>query len=163
MCILCSVGPKVWLLGGGLHHLQPGGVHNYRLVIVSLLFTYGVYLITTRNLHLVLVLGVRQQLDYPGQGFNTVFPLDKLGNFTPSVKIIPLGICFCQLWTLLWGNQDPLFICEEIMKYTKPKRTLDYCIESHELLRFVNVSVKMTLGTVLNQLGVLEPTISYWS
>ena len=35
-------------------------------------------MITTRALDWVFVCGVRHQLDSLGQGFNTVFPLDKL-------------------------------------------------------------------------------------
>jgi hypothetical protein len=46
-----------------------------------------------RSLDWVFVRGVRQQLDALRQGFNTVFPLDKLGAFTPN-EVRP--VVFCQ-------------------------------------------------------------------
>jgi len=84
-----------------------------------------------RTLDWVFVRGVRQQLEALRQGFNTVFPMDKLGAFTPN-----------EVRTMLCGDQDPVFTREEIMKYTEPK--LGYSKESPGFLRFVNVLVEMT-------------------
>jgi len=84
-----------------------------------------------RTLEWVFVRGVRQQMEALRQGFNTVFPMDKLGAFTPN-----------EVRTMLCGDQDPVFTREEIMKYTEPK--LGYSKESPGFLRFVNVLVEMT-------------------
>ena len=106
-------------------------------------------MITTRTLDWVFVRGVRQQLDSLRQGFNTVFPLDKLRAFTPNEvyftlieKIIHVVIYHCQVRTMLCGDQDPVFTREEIMKYTEPK--LGYSKESPGFLRFVNVFMETT-------------------
>ena len=56
-------------------------------------------------------------LDALRQGFNAVFPMDRLGAFTPA-----------EMRTLLCGDQDPVFTREEIMRYTEPK--LGYTKES---------------------------------
>jgi len=75
--------------------------------------------------------GVRSQLEALRQGFNTVFPMDRLGSFTPS-----------EMRTLLCGDQDPKFTRDEILRYTEPK--LGYTKESAGFLRFVNVLVGMS-------------------
>ena len=63
-------------------------IHNLedyidRLVIVYL-STLLTHVLTTRTLDWVFVRWVRQQLDSLRQGFNKVFPLDKLRAFTPN-------------------------------------------------------------------------------
>merc|ERR1719347_1773517 len=55
-----------------------------------------------RTLDWVFIRGVRQQLEALRQGFNTVFPMDKLGAFTPN-----------EVRTMLCGDQDPVFTREE--------------------------------------------------
>ena len=75
--------------------------------------------------------GVRLQLESLRQGFNSVFPMEKLGSFTPS-----------EVKTMLCGAQDPVFTKDEIIKYTEPK--LGYTKESPGFLKFVNVLVGMT-------------------
>ena len=84
-----------------------------------------------RTLDWVFVRGVRQQLESLRQGFTSVFPMDKLGSFTPA-----------EVKTMLCGDQDPVFTRDEIMKYTEPK--LGYTKESPGFLKFVNVLVSMT-------------------
>lgn len=58
----------------------------------------------------MLVRGVRAQLDSLRQGFCAVFPMDKLGSFSPG-----------EVRTMLCGDQAPVFTREEILKYTEPK------------------------------------------
>ena len=75
--------------------------------------------------------GVRIQLESLRQGFNSVFPMEKLGTFTPA-----------EVQRMLCGDQDPVFTKEEIMKYTEPK--LGYTKESPGFLKFVNVLAGMS-------------------
>ena len=42
------------------------------------------FIICYRTLEWVFVRGVRQQMEALRQAFNTVFPMDKLGAFTPN-------------------------------------------------------------------------------
>ena len=79
----------------------------------------------------VFMKGVRLQLESLRQGFNSVFPMEKLGSFTPA-----------EVQTMLCGDQDPVFTKDEIMKYTEPK--LGYTKESPGFLKFVNVLVGMS-------------------
>jgi E3 ubiquitin-protein ligase HECTD1 len=75
--------------------------------------------------------GVGKQLEALRQGFNAVFPMDRLGAFTPA-----------EMRTLLCGDQDPVFTREEIMRYTEPK--LGYTKESPGFIKFVSVLVGMS-------------------
>jgi len=84
-----------------------------------------------RTVDWALYRGVRSQLEALRAGFNTVFPMDRLGAFTPD-----------EMRTLLCGDQDPVFTREEILKYTEPK--LGYTKESPGFLKFVNVLVELT-------------------
>jgi len=84
-----------------------------------------------RTVDWALYRGVRSQLEALRSGFNTVFPMDRLGAFTPD-----------EMRTLLCGDQDPVFTREEILKYTEPK--LGYTKESPGFLKFVNVLVELT-------------------
>jgi len=77
-----------------------------------------------------LVRGIRSQLDSLRAGFCAVFPMEKLGSFSPS-----------EVRTMLCGDQAPIFNKEEILKYTEPK--LGYTKDSPGFLRFVNVLANM--------------------
>ena len=72
----------------------------------------------------MLVRGVRAQLDSLRQGFCAVFPMDKLGSFSPG-----------EVRTMLCGDQAPVFTREEILKYTEPK--LGYSKDSAGFQRYV--------------------------
>ena len=61
-------------------------------------------------------------------GFNQVFPMDKLGSFSPD-----------EVKTMLCGDQCPVFTRDDIVRYTEPK--LGYTRESPAFLKFVNVLV----------------------
>ena len=45
-----------------------------------------------RTLEWVFVRGVRQQMEALRQGFNTVFPMDKLGAFTPNEVSLVINV-----------------------------------------------------------------------
>jgi len=74
--------------------------------------------------------GIARQLEALRMGFCTVFPMDKLGSFSPS-----------EMRTMLCGDQSPVFTKEDILKYTEPK--LGFTKDSPGFLRFVNVLVAM--------------------
>jgi len=104
--------------------LKPGGADE--IVTIHNLEEY-----IDRTLDWVFVRGVRAQLDSLRLGINSVFPMDKLGSFTPA-----------EVKTMLCGDQEPVFTREEIIKYTEPK--LGYTKESPGFIKFVNVLVGMT-------------------
>ena len=83
-----------------------------------------------RTLDWVFVRGIRAQLDSLRLGFTSVFPMDKLGTFTPA-----------EVKTMLCGDQDPVFTRDEVIKYTEPK--LGYSKDSPGFLKFVNVLVSV--------------------
>ena len=64
-------------------------------------------------------------------GFNSVFPIEKLSPFTPD-----------ELQLMLSGEQVPQWTREDIMNYTEPK--FGYTREAPGFQRFVNVLVNMT-------------------
>merc|ERR1711972_1223469 len=104
--------------------LKPGG--SDEIVTIHNLEEY-----IDRTLEWVFVRGVRSQLDSLRQGINSVFPMDKLGSFTPA-----------EVKTMLCGDQEPIFTREEVIKYTEPK--LGYTKESPGFIKFVNVLGGMT-------------------
>ena len=65
------------------------------------------------------------------QGFNLVFPIEKLGPFSPN-----------EVKSMLCGDQSPVFTREDIIKFTEPK--LGYTRESPAFQKFVNVLVNFT-------------------
>jgi len=123
-------------LGITMEYSPSSGVYQYDTVDLK---SGGGDIVTIHNLEeyiertmdWVFVKGIRQQLEKLRQGFNTVFPMDKLAVFTPS-----------EVRTLLCGDQDPVFTKEEVIKYTEPK--LGYTRESAGFQKFVNVLVGMT-------------------
>ncbi|XP_067942720.1 E3 ubiquitin-protein ligase HECTD1-like [Watersipora subatra] len=74
--------------------------------------------------------GIRLQLDAFKEGFNDVFPMEKLHSFSPS-----------ELVTMLCGEQCPQWTKEDIIQYTEPK--LGFSRDSPGFLRLVNVLVDM--------------------
>ncbi len=72
--------------------------------------------------------GVRRQLDAFRSGFNTVFPLDKLGSFSPE-----------EVRTMLCGDGCPAFTRDDVIRYTEPK--LGYSRDSPAFEKFVNVLI----------------------
>merc|ERR1719219_1069325 len=70
--------------------------------------------------------GIKKQMDAFKQGFNLVFPIEKLGPFSPN-----------EVKSMLCGDQSPVFTREDIIKFTEPK--LGYTRESPAFQKFVNV------------------------
>lgn len=71
-------------------------------------------------------IGIRRQLDAFRDGFNGVFPMEKLHAFSPD-----------ELVTLICGDQYPNWSREDILNYTEPKQ--GYTKESPGFQRFVSV------------------------
>jgi E3 ubiquitin-protein ligase HECTD1 len=74
--------------------------------------------------------GIRRQMEAFRSGFNEVFPMEKLGSFSPE-----------EVRLMLCGDQAPTWTREDIYSYTEPK--LGYTRDSAGFQRFVNVLVKM--------------------
>lgn len=75
--------------------------------------------------------GIRRQLDAFKDGFNSVYPMEKLHSFSPT-----------ELASLLCGDQTPEWTKEDILNYTEPK--LGYTRESPGFQRFVSVMVDLS-------------------
>ncbi|XP_069807303.1 E3 ubiquitin-protein ligase HECTD1 isoform X4 [Dendropsophus ebraccatus] len=75
--------------------------------------------------------GVQKQMEAFRSGFNKVFPMEKLGSFSPE-----------EVQMILCGNQSPSWSAEDIINYTEPK--LGYTRESPGFLRFVRVLCGMS-------------------
>jgi len=82
-------------------------------------------------LDLVLDKGIRKQMDAFRDGFNHVFPMERLGSFSAE-----------EVRTMLCGDQCPVFTREDIIRFTEPK--LGYTRESAAFQKFVNVLVNFT-------------------
>uniref|UniRef100_UPI00358F4BE9 E3 ubiquitin-protein ligase HECTD1-like n=1 Tax=Myxine glutinosa TaxID=7769 RepID=UPI00358F4BE9 len=74
--------------------------------------------------------GITKQMEAFRDGFNQVFPMEKLIPFTPEE--VQLKLC---------GDQCPSWTAEDINNYTEPMH--GYTRESPAFLRFVNVLCKM--------------------
>lgn len=75
--------------------------------------------------------GIRRQLEAFRAGFCQVFPMKKLGAFSPD-----------ELRLMLCGDQTPMWSREDILAYTEPK--LGYTRDSPGFLRLVNILVGLT-------------------
>ena len=75
--------------------------------------------------------GLKKEMDAFKKGFNLVFPIEKLGPFSPN-----------EVKSMLCGDQSPVFTREDIIKFTEPK--LGYTRESPAFQKFVNVLVNFT-------------------
>jgi len=75
--------------------------------------------------------GIHKQLLAFKEGFDLVFPLEKLGAFSPD-----------EVRLMLCGDQSPTWTREDVLNYTEPK--LGYNKDSPGFQRFVNVMVSLT-------------------
>ncbi|XP_077179156.1 E3 ubiquitin-protein ligase HECTD1 isoform X9 [Paroedura picta] len=75
--------------------------------------------------------GVRKQMDAFRDGFNRVFPMEKMSSFSHE-----------EVQMILCGNQSPSWAAEDIINYTEPK--LGYTRDSPGFLRFVRVLCGMS-------------------
>ncbi|XP_026142088.1 E3 ubiquitin-protein ligase HECTD1 isoform X8 [Carassius auratus] len=75
--------------------------------------------------------GIQKQMEAFREGFNKVFPMEKLSSF--SHKEVQMILC---------GNQSPSWTTEDIVNYTEPK--LGYTRDSPGFLRFVRVLCGMS-------------------
>ncbi|XP_061088693.1 E3 ubiquitin-protein ligase HECTD1 isoform X4 [Conger conger] len=75
--------------------------------------------------------GIQKQMEAFRDGFNRVFPMEKLSSF--SHKEVQMILC---------GNQCPSWTSEDIVNYTEPK--LGYTRDSPGFLRFVRVLCSMS-------------------
>uniref|UniRef100_A0A915HDQ8 E3 ubiquitin-protein ligase n=1 Tax=Romanomermis culicivorax TaxID=13658 RepID=A0A915HDQ8_ROMCU len=75
--------------------------------------------------------GIKLQLQAFKNGFDRVFPMDRLRSFSPE-----------EVQTLISGEQYPRWTAEDIIAHTEPK--LGYSKDSPGFLRFVEVLCEMT-------------------
>ncbi|KAM4543152.1 E3 ubiquitin-protein ligase HECTD1 isoform 3-T3 [Odontesthes bonariensis] len=75
--------------------------------------------------------GIQKQMEAFKEGFNRVFPMEKLSSF--SHKEVQMILC---------GNQSPSWTADDIINYTEPK--LGYTRDSPGFLRFVRVLCGMS-------------------
>ncbi|XP_068593300.1 E3 ubiquitin-protein ligase HECTD1 [Cebidichthys violaceus] len=75
--------------------------------------------------------GIQKQMEAFREGFNRVFPMEKLSSF--SHKEVQMILC---------GNQSPSWTADDIINYTEPK--LGFTRDSPGFLRFVRVLCGMS-------------------
>ncbi|XP_024133712.1 E3 ubiquitin-protein ligase HECTD1 [Oryzias melastigma] len=75
--------------------------------------------------------GIQKQMEAFREGFNRVFPMEKLSSF--SHKEVQMILC---------GNQSPCWTADDIINYTEPK--LGYTRDSPGFLRFIRVLCGMS-------------------
>ncbi|XP_072896164.1 E3 ubiquitin-protein ligase HECTD1 isoform X1 [Hemitrygon akajei] len=75
--------------------------------------------------------GIQKQMDAFRDGFNRVFPMEKLSSFSHE-----------EVQMILCGNQSPSWTAEDIINYTEPK--LGYTRDSPGFIRFVRVLCGMS-------------------
>ncbi|XP_039598295.1 E3 ubiquitin-protein ligase HECTD1 isoform X8 [Polypterus senegalus] len=75
--------------------------------------------------------GIQKQMDSFRDGFNRVFPMEKLSSFSHE-----------EVQMILCGNQSPSWTAEDIINYTEPK--LGYTRDSAGFVRFVRVLCSMS-------------------
>nr|XP_015205637.1 PREDICTED: E3 ubiquitin-protein ligase HECTD1 isoform X8 [Lepisosteus oculatus] len=75
--------------------------------------------------------GIQKQMESFRDGFNRVFPMEKLSSFSHE-----------EVQMILCGNQSPSWTAEDIINYTEPK--LGYTRDSPGFLRFVRVLCGMS-------------------
>ncbi|XP_065144364.1 E3 ubiquitin-protein ligase HECTD1 isoform X7 [Paramisgurnus dabryanus] len=76
-------------------------------------------------------IGIQKQMEAFREGFNRVFPMEKLSSF--SHKEVQMILC---------GNQSPSWTAEDIINYTEPK--LGFTRDSPGFIRFVRVLCGMS-------------------
>ncbi|XP_037550875.1 E3 ubiquitin-protein ligase HECTD1 isoform X2 [Nematolebias whitei] len=75
--------------------------------------------------------GIQKQMEAFKEGFNRVFPMEKLSSFSPK-----------EVQMILCGNQSPSWNADDIISYTEPK--LGYTRDSPGFQRFVRVLCGMS-------------------
>ncbi|CAG0885275.1 unnamed protein product [Cyprideis torosa] len=75
--------------------------------------------------------GIRRQMEAFLEGFNRVFPMERLNAFSPE-----------ELSLLVCGEQTPVWTRQDILNFTEPK--LGFSRESRGFLRLVNVLTAMS-------------------
>ncbi|XP_038637323.1 E3 ubiquitin-protein ligase HECTD1 isoform X2 [Scyliorhinus canicula] len=75
--------------------------------------------------------GIQKQMDAFRDGFNHVFPMEKLSSFSHE-----------EVQMILCGNQSPSWTAEDIINYTEPK--LGYTRDSPGFIRFIKVLCGMS-------------------
>ena len=118
-----SPSSRIFNLDEGINLIPDG---DNELVTVSNVEDY-----LNLTLDFALNKGIRKQMDAFRSGFNQVFPIEKLGPFSPN-----------EVKSMLCGDQSPVFTREDIIKFTEPK--LGYTRESPAFQKFVNVLVNFT-------------------
>ncbi|XP_041927406.1 E3 ubiquitin-protein ligase HECTD1 isoform X6 [Alosa sapidissima] len=86
---------------------------------VELMFDFGMHT------------GIQKQMEAFREGFNRVFPMEKLSSF--SHKEVQMILC---------GNQSPSWTADDVVNYTEPK--LGYTRDSPGFMRFVRVLCGMS-------------------
>uniref|UniRef100_A0A1A8ELT5 E3 ubiquitin-protein ligase n=1 Tax=Nothobranchius korthausae TaxID=1143690 RepID=A0A1A8ELT5_9TELE len=75
--------------------------------------------------------GIQKQMEAFREGFNCVFPMEKLSSFSPK-----------EVQMILCGNQTPSWNADDIISYTEPK--LGYTRDSPGFQRFIRVLCEMS-------------------
>ncbi|CAL8303346.1 unnamed protein product [Boreogadus saida] len=75
--------------------------------------------------------GIQKQMESFREGFNRVFPMEKMSSFSHN-----------EVQMILCGNQSPTWTSDDIVNYTEPK--LGYTRESPGFVRFVQVLCGMS-------------------
>uniref|UniRef100_A0A1A8MY49 E3 ubiquitin-protein ligase n=1 Tax=Nothobranchius pienaari TaxID=704102 RepID=A0A1A8MY49_9TELE len=75
--------------------------------------------------------GIQKQMEAFREGFNCVFPMEKLSSFSPK-----------EVQMILCGNQTPSWNADDIISYTEPK--LGYTRDSPGFQRFIRVLCGMS-------------------
>ncbi|XP_017295890.1 E3 ubiquitin-protein ligase HECTD1 isoform X2 [Kryptolebias marmoratus] len=75
--------------------------------------------------------GIQKQMEAFKEGFNRVFPMEKLSSFSPK-----------EVQMILCGNQSPSWNADDIINYTEPK--LGYTRDSPGFQRFIRVLCGMS-------------------
>ncbi|XP_022105219.1 E3 ubiquitin-protein ligase HECTD1-like [Acanthaster planci] len=116
--------PSSSVYGYSAYDLKPGG--SEELLTLDNAEEY-IELVNDFCLHT----GIRRQIEAFKEGFDEVFPMEKLHSFSPS-----------ELQTMMCGDQAPMWTRDDILNYTEPK--LGYTRESPGFQRFVNVMASLT-------------------
>jgi len=106
--------------------------HQYgcrEVELLGMLSTPG-YIVNSQTKTLLYLRLIYLHVYFP-DGFNSVFPMEKLGPFTPE-----------ELQLMLSGEQVPQWTREDIMNYTEPK--FGYTRDTPGFQKFVNVLVSMS-------------------
>lgn len=115
-----STSSKIFNLDEGINLIPDG---DNEIVTIHNVEDY-----LAKTVDFALCSGIRRQMEAFKAGFNQVFPIEKLGPFSPL-----------EVKSMLCGDQSLVFSKEDIIRFTEPK--LGYTRESPAFLKFVNVLV----------------------